>query len=283
MPVVLGGDHSIPIPVMRAYDGFGTMCVVQIDAHLDWRDEVNGVRLGLSSNMRRASELPFVTGMAQLGLRGVGSARAREYDDARAYGSVLISAAEIHRDGIEAALARIPAADRYYVTFDTDGLDPAVAPGIGSPAFGGLTYFQAFDLLQGVATKGEDRRLRPGRDRAGARRPQPDQSGRRPAHFDFDWADGAEWADWRVTVLGGAGAAPIPALPLPQRGKGVGAQGGLPFGLSVCPTSRPDATIAGDPARPPDHIGQMAHRLAGTRHSGRQRECGERRFRVVRT
>ncbi len=154
VPIVLGGDHSIPIPVMRAHEGFGSMCVVQIDAHLDWRDEVGGVRLGLSSNMRRASELPFVAGMAQFGLRGVGSARAREYQDARAYGSVLVGAEEIHRDGIEAALARIPAADRYYVTFDADGLDPAVAPGVGYPAFGGLTYFQAFDLLRGVAAKG---------------------------------------------------------------------------------------------------------------------------------
>ncbi len=154
VPIVLGGDHSVPIPVMHAYEGFGSMCVVQIDAHLDWRDEVGGVRLGLSSNMRRASEMPFVTGMAQLGLRGVGSARAREYEDARAYGSVLVSAAEIHRDGTEAALERIPAADRYYVTFDTDGLDPAVAPGVGSLAFGGLSYFQALDLLRGVAAKG---------------------------------------------------------------------------------------------------------------------------------
>jgi agmatinase len=154
VPIVLGGDHSVPIPVMHGYEGVGSMCVVQIDAHLDWRDEVGGVRLGLSSNMRRASEMPFVTGMAQLGLRGVGSARAREYEDARTYGSVLVSAAEIHRNGIEAALERIPAADRYYVTFDTDGLDPSVAPGVASLAFGGLTYLQSFDILRGVAAKG---------------------------------------------------------------------------------------------------------------------------------
>jgi agmatinase len=51
---VLGGDHSIPIPLMRAYAGAGERCVVQIDAHLNWRDEVNGVHQGLSSPMRRA-------------------------------------------------------------------------------------------------------------------------------------------------------------------------------------------------------------------------------------
>jgi len=155
VPIVLGGDHAIPIPVMRAYQHAGPFCVVQIDAHLDWRDEIGGVSLGLSSPMRRASELPFVKGMAQIGIRGVGSGRRQEIDAARAYGSVLIGAAELHRDGTDAALSKIPAADRYYITFDADGLDPSIAPGVGYPSFGGLTYFQAFYLLRGVAAKGK--------------------------------------------------------------------------------------------------------------------------------
>ncbi len=75
VPIVLGGDDSIPLPVMRAYKPAESICVVQIDAHLDWRDEIGGVTLGLSSPMRRASELPTVEGMAQIGLRGVGSGR----------------------------------------------------------------------------------------------------------------------------------------------------------------------------------------------------------------
>jgi agmatinase len=154
VPVVLGGDHSIPIPVMRAYEREAPMCVVQIDAHLDWRDEVGGVRLGLSSQMRRASELPNVSGMAQLGIRGVGSARREEVDAAQAFGSVVVGATELHRDGVDAALSKIPPAERYYITFDMDGLDPAIAPGVGSPSFGGLTYYQAFDLLRGIAAKG---------------------------------------------------------------------------------------------------------------------------------
>jgi agmatinase len=154
VPIVLGGDHAIPIPVMRAYEQAGPICIVQIDAHLDWRDEIGGVSLGLSSPMRRASELPYVEGMAQIGIRGVGSARRQEFDATRAYGSVLIGAAELHRDGIDAALSKIPPADRYYITFDADGLDPSIAPGVGYPSFGGLTYYQAFDLLRGVAAKG---------------------------------------------------------------------------------------------------------------------------------
>jgi agmatinase len=154
VPIVLGGEHSIPIPVMRAYEGRGPMAVVQIDAHIDWRDEVDGIREGLSSPMRRAAEMPWVKGMAQIGIRGFGSARRQEFDDARKYGAVLIGAEELHRVGVEEALRRIPAAERYYITFDADGLDPSIAPGVMSPAPGGVTYFEATNLLRGIAAKG---------------------------------------------------------------------------------------------------------------------------------
>jgi agmatinase len=154
VPIVLGGDHAIPIPVMRAYERHGPIFVVQLDAHLDWRNERHGVHEGLSSPLRRASEMAWVAGMAQIGLRGIGSGRQQEYDDARAYGSILVGAEELHSVGVEAVLARIPAADRYYVTFDADGLDPTIAPGVGAPGFGGLTYYEASNLLRGVARKG---------------------------------------------------------------------------------------------------------------------------------
>jgi agmatinase len=155
VPIILGGDHAIPIPVMRAYDGLDPMAVVQLDAHIDWREEVGGERFGLSSPMRRASELPTVRGMAQIGIRSVGSARQQEADDARAYGSVIVTAREVHRAGVEDVLSRIPQSDRYYITFDADGLDPTLAPGVNSPAFGGLSYDEASLLLRGVAAKGK--------------------------------------------------------------------------------------------------------------------------------
>ncbi|MDI3341911.1 MAG: agmatinase [Sphaerobacter sp.] len=154
VPIVLGGDDAIPIPVLRAYDGYGPICVVQVDAHLDWRDEVHGVREGFSSTMRRASEMPWVGGMYQIGLRGVGSARRQEVEDARAYGSVLVPAAEVHRRGIDWALAQLPAAARYFITVDLDGFDPSIAPGVSYPAFGGLTYVQVFELVRAVAARG---------------------------------------------------------------------------------------------------------------------------------
>jgi agmatinase len=155
VPVALGGDHGVSIPVMLAYESLRPMCVVQIDAHMDWRDEVNGVGFGLSSPMRRASEMGWVSSMIQIGLRGNGSARQAEVDAARKYGSVLIKAAELHELGVAEVLRKVPAAERYFVTIDIDGLDPSIAPGTGFPPFGGLTYYEATNLLRGVASKGK--------------------------------------------------------------------------------------------------------------------------------
>jgi agmatinase len=155
VPIVLGGEHSTPIPVMRAYEERAPMCVVQIDAHIDWRDEIDGIREGLSSTMRRASELSSVKGMAQIGIRGFGSARKPEFDDARKYGSILVGAEELHRVGVEDVLRRVPASERYYITLDADGLDTTIAPGVWSPAFGGVTYYEATNLLRGIVAKGE--------------------------------------------------------------------------------------------------------------------------------
>jgi agmatinase len=155
VPIILGGDHATTIPIMRGYESVGPMCVVHIDAHLDWRDQVNGVHDGLSSPMRRASELPWVTSMIQVGLRGVGSARKGEVDDAAAFGSIRIRAEEVHEQGIHAVLQRVPDAAAYYISLDTDGLDPAIAPGVNSLEFGGLGYYQATNLLTGIAAKGK--------------------------------------------------------------------------------------------------------------------------------
>ena len=155
IPIVLGGDHGVSIPAMLAYENLHPMCVVQIDAHLDWRDEVNGVHFGQSNPMRRASEMAWVNSMIQIGLRGAGSARRAEVDAARAYGSVLVKAEELHRLGVDEILRRVPAAERYYVTIDVDGLDPSIAPGTCFPSFGGLTYYEATNLLRGIASKGK--------------------------------------------------------------------------------------------------------------------------------
>jgi agmatinase len=155
MPIALGTDEGGFIPFVRAYDGYGPLCVVHIDAHIDWRDERDGVRQGYSSVMRRASEMPWVKAMVQVGLRGIGSARQREVDDALAFGSVFIRAREVHREGIDACIERIPAADHYLITIDTDAFDTAIAPGVLFTSPGGLTFDETTDLVRGIALKGK--------------------------------------------------------------------------------------------------------------------------------
>ncbi len=81
IPVCLGGDDSVPIPILRAFAGRGPLVILQVDAHLDFRDEVDGVREGYSSPMRRASEMDHVGRIIQVGLRGVGSARPSDVED----------------------------------------------------------------------------------------------------------------------------------------------------------------------------------------------------------
>lgn len=154
LPLIIGGDHGIPIPVLRAYDDQGPITLIQIDAHLDWRDQINGVHDGLSSPIRRASEMPHVKEIFQIGIRAQGTARPEEYEAAQAYGSNIVTAYELHEKGMQAILDRIPDGGRYYLTVDADGVDPSVMPGVAGPAFGGVTYCQMRELLHGLVRKG---------------------------------------------------------------------------------------------------------------------------------
>ncbi len=155
VPIVIGGDHSISAPVGKALEAIGEeVCVVQIDAHLDWTDHVGPLKYGNGSPMRRMSEMPHIGPMAQIGLRGIGSSRKSDFDAAKAYGSVLISAREAHAIGVEGILAKIPTAKNYYITVDIDGFDISIAPGVASPYPGGLLFNQVCDIISGVAQKG---------------------------------------------------------------------------------------------------------------------------------
>jgi agmatinase len=155
MPVTLGGDHAVPIPILRALSDHGPLVVVQIDAHLDFVDERFGVREGHGNVMRRIAEMDHVTGIAQLGIRGPGSSDPSDFADAKRMGSVIIGPREFRRIGVAAVLDRIPESARYYVTMDCDGFDAALMPGTGSPSPGGFNYHEVVDLLRGLAVKGD--------------------------------------------------------------------------------------------------------------------------------
>lgn len=154
VPVVLGGDDSIPIPFFRAFEGRGPLVLVQIDAHLDFRDEVNGVRDGYSSPIRRAAEMPWIDQIVQIGMRGVGSARTGEVEAALARGNRIIPARDLHAHGVDWLLQQVPDGADYLITIDFDGLDPAVAPGVGAPLPGGLSFDEAAGILRGLAGRG---------------------------------------------------------------------------------------------------------------------------------
>ena len=155
LPVVLGGDHSVNIPCIRAFDTEEPFHLIQIDAHLDFVDVRHGVRHGHGNPMRRAAEKSYVTGLSQIGIRNVSSTAKDGYDDARKMGSDILSVRQFRKLGVQKVLQRIPEGARYYVTIDIDGFDPSIAPGTGTPSHGGFLYYEVLELLQGISKQGE--------------------------------------------------------------------------------------------------------------------------------
>jgi agmatinase len=151
--VSLGGDHSITYPLVRAFDDFQNLGIVQLDAHLDFADAVQGVRLNSSTPLRRISELSFVGPMAAIGLRGLRTDPAA-FAAARSRGNALVSREALRRAG-PGALASLPAMEQVYLTLDIDVLDPALAPGASAPELDGLRYDELRELLRAIAQRSQ--------------------------------------------------------------------------------------------------------------------------------
>ncbi|MCU0910703.1 MAG: arginase family protein [Rhodobacteraceae bacterium] len=155
VPVLIGGDDSVQIPMLEAYGARGRpVTILQIDAHIDWRDEVGGERMGLSSTMRRAAEMDHVEQIVQVGARGIGSARGGDWADARRAGVEFVMAGEIARHGVGRAVDLVPEGGEVVVCFDLDGMDPAVMPAVIGRTAGGLSYWQVLELIGGAAERG---------------------------------------------------------------------------------------------------------------------------------
>ena len=156
VPFVLGGDDSVPIPVLESYCGFdgGPISILQIDAHIDWRDDVGGETQGLSSNMRRASEMAHVGKIVQLGARGIGSARKGEVQAALDYGVAFHTMRNlIEPDGIARAVAELPEGVPVYIALDVDSMDPVVMPAVIGAAQGGLSYWQMMQIFEAIVAR----------------------------------------------------------------------------------------------------------------------------------
>lgn len=112
------------------------------------------MREGYSSPIRRASEMPHIDRIFQIGIRGQGSARREDVEAALAYGSEIITAYEVHEHGMRSVLDRIPAGGTYYLSIDADGLDPTEMPAVAAPVPGGVLFHQVRTLIHGLVSKG---------------------------------------------------------------------------------------------------------------------------------
>ena len=152
-PVVLGGDHSTTLPVLRALAARqGTLSLVHFDAHPDFWPGEPGRPYHHGTVFRRAAEEGLIdpASSVQVGIRGSISASA--VPDARAAGFHLITADEFARQGVRASLEAIHrlASLPVYVSLDIDSVDPAFAPGTGTPEVAGLTSREIMDLVRGL-------------------------------------------------------------------------------------------------------------------------------------
>ena len=146
--IALGGDHFITLPILKAYaQKFGALAVVHFDAHSDlWPDD-DMTRIDHGTMMYKAVKLGYVDPRrsVQIGIRTT----TEDY-----LGFHVIGAREVHEKGTAAAVARIKDIvdeTKTYLTFDIDALDPAYAPGTGTPVWGGLHSWQAAAMLRDLA------------------------------------------------------------------------------------------------------------------------------------
>jgi len=154
LPVLIGGDHSVTFPNVCAFSRFGPIDIFHIDAHMDWRDNIDGVKFANASPLRRSKELPFVRNMVHVGIRDIRTSED-QVRDAEAAGAKVFTRQQVREQGVAGILEQLPPLGNTFVTIDIDGLDPAQAPGTGSPTVDGLLYHEVRALLQGVAQRGK--------------------------------------------------------------------------------------------------------------------------------
>ena len=154
IPVVLGGDHSINIPCINAFENRNKFHLIQIDAHLDFVDERHGVRYGHGNPIRRAAEKDYVQGITQIGIRNVSSTSKEGYDDAIKMGSNIFSVRDFRKLKHDTILSTIPKNENYYLTIDIDAFDPSIASGTGTPSHGGFYYYEILEFVDSLIKRG---------------------------------------------------------------------------------------------------------------------------------
>ncbi|MDT8991279.1 agmatinase [Curvibacter sp. APW13] len=154
IPLTLGGDHTIALPILRAIAAkHGPVALVHVDAHADINDDMFGERIAHGTPFRRAVEegLLACDKVYQIGLRGTGYA-ADDFDWPRSQGFTVVPAHEVWYQSLAPLMAQVRqriGSTPCYLSFDIDGIDPAYAGGTGTPEVGGLTVPQALEIVRG--------------------------------------------------------------------------------------------------------------------------------------
>jgi agmatinase len=149
-PIVLGGDHSLTFPVLRALDV--PVTVIHFDSHLDTWNGAPG-NLDHASWVNRAAKLAQVKKVVQIGQRGLANDEEAMANARKAH-TIIITSEQIHRQGVEWTLAQVASSENIYITFDVDVMDPTLAPGTGTLEPDGLSFAEIDALLKGVTAKG---------------------------------------------------------------------------------------------------------------------------------
>jgi agmatinase len=155
VPIVLGGDHAVALPELRAAAAVhGPLALVQFDSHADTWDSFFGEPYNHGTVFRRAveEELLAPERSIQVGMRGSLYASG-DLEASRELGFDLVTTDEIRELGIEATIDRIRRRvgdAKAYVSFDVDFVDPAFAPGTGTPEVGGFTSREAQEFVRGL-------------------------------------------------------------------------------------------------------------------------------------
>ncbi len=155
IPACVGGDHSISLAILRAVARrHGAVALVHFDSHQDMWEEYFGNRYFHGTPFRRALEEGLYQPRAtvQFGIRGPVYGEG-DFELGETQGVTVVRAEEIHGQGVAAALSRLDVVRgrKVYVSFDIDSVDPAFAPGTGTPEVGGLSSAQTLELLRGLA------------------------------------------------------------------------------------------------------------------------------------
>jgi len=153
--ITLGGDHSIALPLLRAHaKKYGPVSLVHIDAHIDtWEAEFEAVPYSHGTPFRYALQEGLIRKgeYMQIGIRGPVS-NENDYIDARELGARIVTIHEVMEKGVTEVLKEVHEQMKgpVYVSIDIDSVDPAYAPGTGTPEVGGLSSYQLLQLVRGL-------------------------------------------------------------------------------------------------------------------------------------